>query len=462
MKIKITRKVIAAFILAAGTLVMTGCSAMQETLASQVEVPTVEKQANRVAIGVTIVRENNIMAKKFPISADSKWPEEVRAPLSDEVKKEIRELLLDDPYFATVQYTEPIQRKQLGSGFIMNQLGNAGQIAGSLLNQTVSPLTYKALYKIEIFYGKDPKNWPDIFEFTTSLSNFEEFPGGKLIIPQEAVTSDLYPTIGDAMMALIPVNLKKDVESARADMLEAGEKVLKIKRDIATIETSLKRDEAQKSAKKQKVNLKGIEGLPQDYRPLSEEEIQELKEQKNVLEQQLEEAEAVMDEKQQIYFDLLDQAAEELKSDINLDDEAYVKLAKNINLVAEEIDESATEAYTTFGVAATQLTANQAILNFGKELETLAVAKSAVPLNLQDKYNKRIERLVKNVLMIIPNMMMGTYYAHKQAVIAQKYKEFTDIIVEAYNAKKEQEEEAKKAAEEAEAKKAEQEKAAQE
>ena len=449
---KIARKVIAASVLAAGALISTGCSALQEVAASQMEVPTVEKQANRVAIGVTIVRENNIMAKKFPLSADSKWPEKVHAPLTDEVKEEIKKALLDDPYFATVQYTEPIQRKNLGSGALMNSLGSYGQLAATLLNQTVSPLTYKALYKIEIFYGKDKSNWPDIFDFTVSLSNFEEFPGGKLILPQEAVTSELYPTLGDAMMALIPVNLQKDVQNARADMLDAGEKVLKIKRDIATIETSLKRDEAQKSAKKQKVNLKGIEGLPEDYRPLTNKEIEDLKEQEDVLKEQLDAAESVMDEKQQIYFELLDQAAEALKSDINLDDEAYVNLAKNINLVSDEVDEGATEAYTTFGVASGQLLGNQAIVHFGKELETLALAKAAVPLNLQDKYNKRIERLTKNVLMIIPNMMMGTYYAHKQAQIAQKYKEFTDIIVEAYNAKKEQEEAAKKAAEEEEKK----------
>ena len=445
---KIAKKVAAVSILAAGVFFAGGCTSMQEMAASQMEVPTVEKQANRVAIGVTIVRENNIMAKKFPLSADSKWPKKVHAPLTKEIKEEIKKLLLDDPYFATVHYTEPIQRKNLGSGALMNSLGSYGQLAATMLNQTVSPLTYRALYKIEIFYGKDPKNWPNIFDFTVSLSNFEEFPGGKLIIPQEAVTSDLYPTLGDALISLIPVNLKKDVENARADMLDAGEKVLKIKRDIATIETSLKQDEAQKSARKMKVNLKGIEGLPEDYRALSKDEIEDLKEQEAVLKEQLDAAESEMNEKQQIYFALLDQAAEALKSDIDLDDEAYVNLAKNINLVSDEIDKSATEAYTTFGIAAAQLTGNQAIAHFGKELETLAIAKAAVPLNLQDKYNKRILRLTKNVLMIIPNMIMGTYYAHKQAVIAQKYKEFTDIIVEAYKTKKEQEEAAKQAAKE--------------
>ena len=445
---KSSSRVVAAFVLAFGSFLMSGCSALKEAAVTQIEVPTVEKQANRVAIGVTIVRENNIMAKKFPISADSKWPKQVRAPLSDEVKEEIKKALLQDPYFATVHYTEPIQRSRLGSGYLMNQFGDYGQLTAMLLNQTISPLTYKALYKIEIFYGKDPKKWPNIFDFTISLSNFEDFPGGELKIPQEAVTSELYPTLGDAVMSLIPVNMQKDVENARADMLDAGEKVLKIKRDIAAIETALKRDEAQKSAKREQVNIEGIEGLPEEFRPLSEDEIEELKEQKEVLQEQLEAAESVMNEKQQIYFELLDQAAETLKSDINLDDEAYVKLAKNINLVAAEIDESATEAYATFTLAATQLTLNKAIVNFGKELETLALAMPAVPLGMQDKYKKRIKRLTKNVLMIIPNMMMGTYYAHKQAQVAKKYKEFTDIIVEAYNTKKEQEEAAQEAAKE--------------
>ena len=441
-------RAVAIAILSFGVLVMTGCSSMQEIAASQMEVPTVEKQVNRVAIGVAIVRENNIMAKKFPISADSTWPKRVRAELTPKEKEKLRNLLLEDPYFSTVHYTEPIQRNKLGSGYLMNQLGGYGQIAATLLNQTVSPLPYKAFYKLEIFYGDDPNDWPDIFDFTVSLSDFEDFPGGDLKIPHEALTSELYPTLGDALASLIPINLQKDVEAAREEMQDAGAQVLKIKRDIATIETSLKRDEAQKSAQKQKVNIEGIEGLPEDYRPLSEQDIEELEEQKSVLEEQLKAAESVMEEKQSIYFELLDQAAEALQSDINLDDEAYVNLARNINLVAAEIDDSATEAYTTFGVAATQLTANQAIVNFGKELQTLALAKAAVPLNLQEKYNQRLLRLTKNVLLVIPNMMMGMYYAHKQAAIAQKYKEFTDIVVEAYNAKKEQDEAAKKAAEE--------------
>jgi hypothetical protein len=63
---------------------MSGCSTMMEGIQSQMEVPTLEKQANRVAIGMTIVRENNIMAFKMPISADAKWPGMVAAEIDDE------------------------------------------------------------------------------------------------------------------------------------------------------------------------------------------------------------------------------------------------------------------------------------------------------------------------------------------------------------------------------------------
>ena len=221
--------------------------------------------------------------------------------------------------------------------------------------------------------------------------------------------------------------------------------MLEVKGEIADIETRLKRDKAQKEAKKENIKIEGIEGLPAEVPLMSPREIQELKEQKAALEERQKELESIANEKEAIYFELLDQAAVALRSDIDLDDEAYVKLAQNINLVAQEIDESATEAYTTFGIAAAQLTANNAIVNFPKELQTLAIAKMYIPLNLQDKYNERIARLVKNVLLIFPNMMMGTYYAHKQAALAQKYKEFTDVIVEAYNTKVEQEAQAEAA-----------------
>jgi hypothetical protein len=386
---------------------------------------------------MTIVRENNIMSKKMPISADATWPKKVTAELTDEEKLQIRKLLYDDPYFATVNYTEGLQREKLGSGYLTNQLGRYGQIAGALLNQTITPLMYRAFYKITVFYGNDKSNWPDIFDFDATKGNFEEFKDAKLI-EVEASGSNIYDNLSDALISLIPINLQKDIQVAKDDMMEAYDNVLELKKEQAEIETKLKQNEARSSAREQNLNI-SVEGLDNEFEPLTQEEINELEERKSVLKEEISHFEEVANEKQSIYFELLDQALVALQSDINLDDEEYVKLAQNINLVAGDIQDSATEAYTTFGLAATSIAVNNIIINFPKELQTLMIAKMYVPLNLQDKYNQRLKRLVKNVLYILPNMFMGTYYAHKQSELAEKYKEFTDIILEAYSVKLEQE-----------------------
>jgi len=425
-------------IISSVALLMGGCSSVQEALSSQMEVPTLEKQANRVAVGMMIVRENNIMARKFAISAEAKWPKEVTKELTKTEELQVKKVLLDDPYFSTVNYTEPIQRKELGSSALMNQLGGYGQIAATMLNQTITPLMYRAFYKIIIFYGEDKKNWPNIFAFDRTSSNFEEFEGGKLREP-DLGNAQAYDNITEAMISLMPVNLQKDVELAKNDMLEAYGVVLELKSEEAEIETELKTDEARKSGKKQNITLKGIDGIETDYTPLTQEEVDEKKQRLSVLKEEISNAEKIADEKEQIYFELIDKAAIALQSDINLDDKEYIKLAENVNMVANDVQDSATEAYASFGIAAGNIAANNTIQNFPKELKTLALAKAYIPLKLQDKYNQRIKRLVSNTMYILPNMIMGTYYAHKQSVLAEKYADFTDIILEAYNTKLEQE-----------------------
>jgi hypothetical protein len=248
---------------------------------------------------------------------------------------------------------------------------------------------------------------------------------------------DVFDNVSDAFISLAPVNLQKDMQKAKEDMMDAYSEVLDLKREKADIETRLKQDDARKSAKKQKIKVDMK--IKMNYQPLTEQEKAVLKQRLATLDEEIKQKESVADEKEKVYFALIDQAGVALQSDINIDDEEYVKLATNINLVAKEISDSSTEAYTSFGIAAAQIAANNIILNFPKELKTLAMAKAYIPLKLQDKYNIRIKRLIKNTIYIMPNVLMGTYYAHKQSVLADKYKEFTDIILEAYNAKLEQE-----------------------
>jgi hypothetical protein len=447
--------VLSSVAIATGAMLMSGCSALQETLASQMEVPTLENQANRVAIGMTIVRENNILAFKMPISADAQWPALVSADINDTQKMFIQKALQDEPYYATMHYTKMIQRNMLGSGALMNQFGDAGNLVAMVADQSVSPLTYRALNKLDILFANPKlkafdsypseekylqarmKNWPNIFNFDSSLDNFLEFKDGKLRLV-EAVSGDAYPTIGDAVISLAPTNMKKDLTSAQTEMLEAFVDVAVVTAKKGELETKLKTDVAQQENKEKNP----------EYVALSAQEKLDIEQEIATVEAEIKVAEATAEEKEKIYFQLLDEAVVALESEINVDDEAYVNLAKNLNIVANEIQISATEAYTAFGMAASNILANNIVLQFPKELESLAIAKVSVPMNLQDKYNQRIERLVKNAVYLLPNVFIGTYYANKQATLAEKYESVTNIILLAYETKKEQDAAAAKAAEE--------------
>ena len=397
---------------------MSGCSTMMEGLQSQMEVPSLENQANRVAIGMTIVRENHIMALKMPISADAQWPALVAADINDSEDEFIINSLMDEPYFATAHYTELIQRKKLGSSASMNMLGDYSNLTSMALNQTVKPLTKRAVQKIIILYGRDRANWPNMFKFGSSLDNFLEFKEGKLK-EIEAVSGDVYESIGEAVISLAPINMKKDLTLAREEMLDGFGEVASIKSQKGELETQLK----EKRSKNRR----------------------QIKKEIAVLEARVSEAESIADEKEAVYFGLLDQTLIALESDINIDDENYVKLAQNVNIVSDEIQVGATQAYASFTLAAGNIASSDVLKNFQKELESLAIGKVNVPANLQSKYNRRVEMLAKNALYIMPNILVGTYYATKQITLAQKYEDFTSIILLAHEAKTEQETAAKKA-----------------
>lgn len=411
--------------------VVSGCSAVQETFSSQMEVPTLENQANRVAIGMAIVRENNIMAQKMPISADALWPEMVSAEMDDSTRGLINKAVRNDPYFATVHYTKHIQRKMLGSNRNLNSLGKYANLTATILDQSVSPLTYRALQKISIFYGKDEKNWPDIFNYSGSFSNFLEFADGNLQ-DIESPKGDIYETIGEALISLTPTNLQKDLDVVRREMLDSFDEVASYKSQIGEIETELK---------PQIKGNKNSQTLRREKRFALEQELA-------VLKRKSQEAESFANEKEAIYYQLLDSATVAIESEIDLNDKNYFRLAKNINLVAQEIYTGATEAYTSFGVALGNLASNDIVENFPTELKSLAVGKAFVPMRLQSKYNQRVVRVAKNSIYLFPNIFMGTYYASKQLALARKYENITELILIAYETKEEQEEEFKHAKQE--------------
>ena len=435
--INMKKPIVNAVVVSLTALVMTGCSSMMEGLQSQMEVPTLENQANRVAIGMTIVRENNIMAFKMPISADAQWPALVAADINETQDRQIVDALMDGAYFSTIQYSDGIQRKMLGSSASMSMLGNYANLTSSLLNQKVKPLTKRAIQKIIIFYGEDEANWPNVFNFDSTLENFVEFKDGNLK-DIEAPTGDVYATIGEAVISLTPVNLQKDLSVAREDMLDGYLEVASIKIQKGDLQTKLKADVAR--TQEQKDN-------DTPYTSLTTQEKLEIEKEIVLIDTKISAAESVTDEKEAIYFELLDQAVAALENDVNIDDENYVKLAKNVNMVSNEIQTAATQAYTSFGLASANIISSNIVLNFPRELESLAIAKTNVPINLQHKYDERLLRLVKNAVYLLPNILIGTYYANKQSNLADKYESVTNIILLVHQAKVEQELAAKEAQE---------------
>ena len=400
-------------VMASLIMVLSGCSALKESLASQMEVPTLEKQVNRVAIGMDIVRENNVMAVKMKISGDATWPKAIAAELNATQEKVLTNILKNDPYYSTVKFTEPFQRRVLGGSALMNSINGAvgadvGALAGAVADP-ISPLAYRAAQKAQVLYGDDPKNWPDLFSFDGGLKNFLEFKSGNLKLV-EAGSTDIYDTLSQALITLTPTNFQKDLTVAKDDLEKAQEAVA----DLEGEKSSLKGELEKKPVDRDSIT-KQIDEIDEKLKPLN----------------------ATADEKEKIYFTMLDSAITALKSDIKLTDD-QVKLARNVNIISKEIGTGANEAYSAFGIAVVNIGAQPILQNFPKELGSLTLALTNAQMRFpqySDQIKMRIERLTKNAIYFFPNLGMGTYYAHKQSTLASKYEDISGVIVDAANAK---------------------------
>jgi hypothetical protein len=386
-------------------LSFTACSMTQELIQSQIETPTLEAQANRVAIGMGIIRENNIIMN-MKLSSDAKWPLEMSQDISPEQEKLINEGLSEDPYFATHQYSDMIQ---------MQMLGGYG-------NVHISALTYRAFQKILILYGEDRRNWPSFFTFSPDLSNFNTFQDGNLK-EITAISGDEYENTDEAIISLMPVGYRKNLLKSLKESRQEADKVVELEGEKGELETILKADVAKQSKE-----------YEEPYTPLSMREKQQIETQISVLETKIDHQQEIADEKEEIYYTILDEAVEVLQSDINLDEE-HVKLARNIKLVSENISDGAGEATALFAIAIANISLKDVIQNIPKEIASLIAAKAIAPKSMQQKLNERIERLKNNAIYLIPTIGMGSYYAIKQKSMANKYALVADIIIEAADAK---------------------------
>lgn len=399
------KRSLAALALATGVATLTGCASVGETMIVALETPTVEAQANRVAVGSGILRVNHHVINYMPISADATWPAQMAAEMTDQQRKVINKALENDPWFATRHYSDPFQLQQLG-----------GYVAPG-----ISPLTFVAYKKINVMYGDDPENWPNMLKYPSKLDQFLEFVDNDTKKPQriEAVQATQYSNIFAAIVSIMPVSYQKDLETTNRDMQDAFDRVAMLKKDKADLSKRLEDDKATKK--------RGYSG---DLTPLSATEVMQFNEYIAVLDAQIKTAEEDADQKQNINFQVLDSAVEALKSDINLSAE-NVLLAQNLKLALDEVKAGAAEATVLYTLATTSLMTRGGLQNFDKELATLAQSSFFVPVNQRHLMEQRVARLVENVVYLLPSIGMGTYYAYKQNALAGKYRSVVEVVLDA-------------------------------
>ncbi|MBE0492811.1 MAG: hypothetical protein IBX48_00565 [Thiomicrospira sp.] len=391
--------------LVVGVLLTAGCATLGEGATALLEVPTVEASANRVAVGTGVLRVNHHILNNMPISADAKWPQAITDEMSDQDYKAIRQALANDPWYATRHYSDPYQMRVLG-----------GYMAPG-----ISPLTYEVYQKIQVLYGADAQNWPNVLKYSPRLDQFLEFVDAedKTPIQIEAAQATMHPNLFAGLTSLMPVNYQKDLVDSHQQMQTAIDEAAYLKKDKAYLEKRLEDNKATN-----KPNYTG------SLRPLSVSDVQQINEQIAVLDVQIKQAEQQADQKQEIHFLLLDSALVALKSDINLSEDR-VMLAQNIKRVLDDIKSSAMQAGVLYSLSVASLIGRNSFQNFDKELVSLAVSTALVPVDKRDLMGERIVRLTENVIYLLPSIGMGSYYIVKQYSLANKYAKVVDVIIEA-------------------------------
>jgi hypothetical protein len=341
-----------------------GCA--KEGAMALFEQPSVEKQINRVATASAIIKSNHLIINEMPISVDATWMEAVTSDITDEQERVILKKLEKDPYFGTVLLTD-LQNRNLTT--IISRL---------------SPLEKTLYHRIETFFNE----YPDIYTLTASIEKLLKFQGGTLK-PVSAVTGDRYANLEEAVISMVPVNSRKDLQQSVKEYKMSLGVVAKKKETLGLLE----KDAASKTANKDKID---------------------------VVTQEIKDLEKVADEKEKIMDAQWKQAIASIDTSI---DDKKIELAKKIYKVLTALNDGAIQAaclYTTAG-----LKTYGALGQMDKEVQRLAIATAIAP----DLMTKRLARLKDNALMTIPNMFVGVYAIGKQQLFISKYIDVIEKIV---------------------------------
>jgi hypothetical protein len=368
-------------LLTAPALLFLGCGGAVESISEAVvasaEKPNVEKQLNRISLGINILRTNSDMLYNTPISVDAEWVDKISGDISNSQENMLKEkYLYEDPYYATVQITDAM--------------------AGSL--PVLSPLALSFYNRVDILYEEAPDmNQLPGFD----MEKYKEFPDAK-IKKVEAVEGNLYLNLEDAIVALIPEQNQDKSADARSEWQSAVQDITLKKRQVAELELEVET---------------GEEGYREQF---------------EIAKKELAELERVAEEKEAILNQELQKAVNSLKGDI---DPAKLPLAKKVNAVLEAVEAGAVQTTTLFAIALQKLP--DSLKHLAEEQTSLDKVKMIYAMDVSKEgrktyefLNQRSSRLVSNAQYAIPYVTIGSYLIGKQLYLVSSYSDIVEVYLE--------------------------------
>lgn len=377
-----------------------------ESTSAAMENPTFEGQIARINIGINLIRLNTDILERMPVSADAQWVDKIVTDMTPKMYRAIlkTKAVKEDSYYSTVGITNFILRRQAVA---------------------VSPLSARLFYEASVIYKNEANGYPDfkipdmnVFPDITDMKTYVTFKDdSKVEIIDIEASSGFYRNVIEAIISLLPEDLKEEVLDSRKEMQTAKEDF-----DNAT-------------SKVAKIN----EWLDDDKNANSPD-IEEKQAQLKVAEVEKDELETIFEQKQDAYLLLLENGAEAIKSDY---DSSKVPLATKLQKLLDAVDNNAIGAISMFTSASAGLVRGTGTIS--DEMRAISSAQMLTNLigNQKQFLAQRYERMVVGTLMAIPNITVGTYKAISQSSEIGKYQDIVNAILEGAKAQKEAQEASK-------------------
>ncbi|WP_373071385.1 hypothetical protein [Sulfurimonas sp.] len=373
---------------------------LSESSSAALEDPGFEKQLVRINTGINLIRINTDIIQNMPVSADSEWVDKVIAPIDFNYVNNL-DAVKNDAYYSTVNITNVI-------------LGKAAL--------RMSPLEARLFWQAAAIYknssnGNKGYKIPDmnVFPDVTDTKTYTSFKAAEnddkvALIDVEAKSGNIFPSVEEAVISLLPEDMIENVKMAKNEYREAISVVGEQKSAIAEIEAWLDDDANSES----------------EDRAAKEEELK-------TAEAELVEKEAAEDSSEEKYFTLLSSGAEAVEANF---DPAKIPLAKKLDALLDAVDNNAFGATSMFVSATAGIVRGRGMID--KEIRAMQYAQALTTLvgNQKQFIGERLARMTKGTLLAVPNIGIGTYYAFSQSSSIGKYQDIVAAVLAGEEASK--------------------------